>query len=41
MDKPGLHGLASWDDPARVRLLVSDDRAYDVLSAQLTDGAPG
>ena len=34
---PGLQGLVQSGDPPRIRLLVTDDRAYDVLSAQLLD----
>lgn len=38
---PGLHGLVQSGDPPRIRLLVTDDRAYDVLSAQLVDRRAG
>ena len=37
IDEPGLHGLLSISDDPRIRLLVTDDRAHDVLSALLTD----
>ncbi len=41
LDEPGVHGLlASSDDPL-TRLLVSDDRACDVLAALLPDTSSG
>jgi hypothetical protein len=40
-DRPGLHGLIATGDPLLLRLLVTDDRAYDVVSAQLLNGHAG
>jgi ribosomal protein S18 acetylase RimI-like enzyme len=41
VDTPGLHGLLPSSDAPRIRLLVTDDRACDVLSAQLADARAG
>ena len=35
IDEPGIHGLLSGTDDPLARLLVTDDRAYDVLTALL------
>ncbi|MGV8968208.1 MAG: GNAT family N-acetyltransferase [Cellulomonas sp.] len=35
VDEPGVHGLMSFSDDSPTRLLVTDDRADDVLSALL------
>jgi ribosomal protein S18 acetylase RimI-like enzyme len=35
LDEPGVHGLLSSSEDSRDRLLVTDDRAYDVLVALL------
>jgi GNAT superfamily N-acetyltransferase len=41
VDEPGVSGLLSCADDSRVRLLVTDDRAYDVLTALLPDARAG
>ena len=35
VDEPGVEGLLSWADDPLARLVVTDDRAYDVLGALL------
>ena len=41
IDRPGVRGLLASSDDPRIRLLVTDDRAYDVLSALLADARAG
>lgn len=41
LDEPGLHGLAPHGGDGHVRLLVTDDRAYDRLSSVLGDARAG
>ncbi len=41
VDEPGVNGLLSSTDDPRTRLLVTDDRAYDVLAALLPDARAG
>ena len=41
MDEPGVRGLLPSIDDPRTRLLVTDDRAYDVLAGLLTDAEGG
>lgn len=41
VDEPGVHGLHPSSDDPRIRLLVTDDRAYDVLRALLGDARAG
>jgi ribosomal protein S18 acetylase RimI-like enzyme len=37
IEEPGMHGLLSGDDDPDARLLVTDDRAYDLLAALLPE----
>jgi GNAT superfamily N-acetyltransferase len=37
LDEPGVRGVLAWTGGPRARLLVTDDRAYDVLAALLAD----
>lgn len=39
--EPGLHGLLPSSDDSLTRLLVTDDRAYNVLAALLRDARDG
>jgi ribosomal protein S18 acetylase RimI-like enzyme len=41
VDEPGVCGLLPCADDPRIRLLVTDDRAYDVLEAVLPDALAG
>jgi hypothetical protein len=41
VDGPGLHGLLPASDDPRIRLLVTDDRVHDALSALLIDARAG
>ena len=41
IDEPGAHGLLSGGDDPLARLLVTDDRAYDVLAALLPEVRAG
>jgi hypothetical protein len=41
VDEPGIHGLLSSTDDPLTRLLVTDDRASDVLAALLPDAREG
>jgi hypothetical protein len=41
VDASGLHGLLPSSDARRIRLLVTDDRACDALSAELADARAG
>jgi hypothetical protein len=41
IDEPGVHGLLPTSDDPHARLLVTDDRAHDVLSALLIDARAG
>ena len=41
LDDPGLHGLLGASNDPRIRLLVTDDRAYDELAALLPDTHAG
>lgn len=41
VDEPGVRGLLSWTEDPRSRLLVTDDRAYDVLAGLLSDARAG
>ena len=40
-EAPGVHGLLSAPDDPFIRLLVTDDRAYDTLALLLPDAAAG
>jgi GNAT superfamily N-acetyltransferase len=41
LDVPGLRGLLASSQDPRIRLLVTDDRAYDALAALLPDARAG
>lgn len=41
VESPGIHGLLPSDDHPFARLLVTDDRAYDLLRALLPDARSG
>ena len=41
IDEPGVHGLLSGADDPPARLLVTDDRAYDLLAALLPEVRSG
>ena len=41
MDQWGVHGLGPLGDDRRIRLLVTEDRGYDVLAALLQDARAG
>lgn len=41
VDEPGLHGLLRSPVDRRVRLLVTDDRAYEVIAGLLPDARAG
>jgi hypothetical protein len=41
VDEPGGHGVLAWTDDLRGRLLVTDDRAYEILAALLADVQAG
>src|ERR1039457_6249911 len=41
VDEPGVRGLLPCADDARIRLLVTDDRAYQVLARLLPDARAG
>ena len=41
MHGAGIHGLISSNDASRTRLLVTDDRAHDILEAVLPDARAG
>ncbi len=41
VDEPGVLGLLAGTEDSRIRLLVTDDRAHDVLAALLPDARAG
>ena len=41
VDEPGVHGLLARADDPLIRLLVTDDRAYDLLAALLAHARAG
>lgn len=41
LDEPGIHGLLPCDRDRRVRVLVTDDRAVDLLSTLIGDAEDG
>ncbi len=41
LDEPGVHGLLPSSDDPRIRLLVTDDRAWEVLAALVPEAGAG